>query len=115
MAEPTPVPTDQLCPGIRVKLTVSTACSRFPEWMQGFHQFDSARLPLSDRHAMLTAYFNVVEPGEIGTIVGIHAWPDRVDYLVEYPNGLASVVPPDAIEFHDYGNLLLVRMPPEEM
>jgi hypothetical protein len=100
----------QFFQGVRVKLLQAAAISRLPEWLDGYQEFDSARLPASDRAAMLTAYHAVAQIGEIATVAGVHTWPDRVDYLVRYEDGCGSIVPPEAIEFFDFGNIILVPM-----
>jgi len=102
--------SDKLCCGMRVKLVMNSAKSRFPEWMAGYHEFDSNRLPFNDRCAMLTAYEGVALAGDVGTVVGVHTWPERVDYLVEFDGGLSSVVPPEAVEFLDLGNIILMPL-----
>lgn len=94
--------------GLRVKLKVSVAIAPYPEWMCGYHDFDLARFPLSDRWAFMTNYQGAVQIDDIGTIAGVHRWPERVDYLIGWPSGLYSIIPSDGAEFYDYGNIILV-------
>jgi hypothetical protein len=101
---------EQFFIGLRVKLTVSIAESPYPEWMCGTHEFDLARLPLTDRWAFMTAYQRAAQVGDVGTVAGIHRWPDRTDYMLAFPDGLYGIAPSDGIEFYDFGNIILVPM-----
>lgn len=97
--------------GVRVKLNQAVAKSPYPDWLCGYQQFDPARLALSDRHALTVSYYSAAEVGDIATVVGVHTWPERVDYLIEYPDRARSLIPAEAAEFYDLGNIVVAPLP----
>ena len=99
---------EQFFIGLRVKLKVSVSRAPYPEWLCGIHEFDLFRLPLFDRWAFMTSYQDAAQIDDIGTVAGVHRWPDRTDYLIGWPCGLYSIIPSDGAEFYDYGNIILV-------